>query len=107
MTIHCGKVHKYLGMKIDYSMLGKVSFSMLDYINKMIGKCPNRMVHRTVQTPASAHLFEVNKSCKKLGPEEAVIYHHLTAKLLYLCWRTCPDLQLAVAFLTTRVKALN
>ena len=31
------------------------------------------------------------------------MYHHLVAKLLYLGKRTCPDILLAVCFLTTRV----
>ena len=30
MTITRGKVHKYLGMTIDYSSLGKVILSMID-----------------------------------------------------------------------------
>ena len=32
MTITRHKVHKYLGMTIDYSLPGKVIFSMIDYI---------------------------------------------------------------------------
>jgi hypothetical protein len=38
-------------------------------------------------TPASNYLFNVNPKCKKLDSETAVIYHHLTAKLLYLAKR--------------------
>ena len=34
MTIMQGKVHKYLGMTIDYSSPGKVIFLMIDYIGK-------------------------------------------------------------------------
>ena len=36
MTITQGKVHKYLGMTIDYSSPGKVIFSIIDYIGKML-----------------------------------------------------------------------
>ena len=36
--------------------------------------------------------------------KQAETFHHLTAKLLYLCKHTRPDLQMAVAFLTTRVQ---
>lgn len=32
-----------------------------------------------------------------------MLFHHLTAKLLYLAKRTRPDLQAAVSFLTMRV----
>ena len=31
-----GKVHKYLGMTIDYSLPGKLILLMIDYIGKMI-----------------------------------------------------------------------
>ena len=36
MTITRGKVHKYLGMTIEYSFPGKVIFSMVDYIGNII-----------------------------------------------------------------------
>ena len=36
MTITRGKVHKYLGMTIDYSSPGKVILSMIDYIGKCL-----------------------------------------------------------------------
>jgi hypothetical protein len=48
--------------------------------------------------------LEVNPDAEKLDDEKAELYHHLTAKLLYLSKRTRPDLQPTVSFLTTRVK---
>ena len=36
MTITRGKLHKYLGVNIDYSLPGKVIFLMVDYIGKFI-----------------------------------------------------------------------
>ena len=36
MTITQGKVHKYLGMTIDYSSTGKIIFSMINYIGKFL-----------------------------------------------------------------------
>jgi len=41
---------------------------------------------------------------KKLSEERAQLFHHIVAKLLYLCRRTQQDIQTAVAFLCTRVK---
>jgi len=35
----------------------------------------------------------------------AQLFHHITAKLLYLCKRTQQDIQTVVAFLCTRVKS--
>ena len=36
MKVHCGKVHKYLGMTLDFSKKGKVTVSMLDYVKDVI-----------------------------------------------------------------------
>ena len=40
ITITQGKVHKYLGMTIDYSSPGKVIFSMINYIGKILDDIP-------------------------------------------------------------------
>jgi len=57
------------------------------------------------KTPAGNHLFMTNPDCDK-PPEKAVqVFHHIVAKLLYLCKRTRHDIQMAMAFLCTRVKS--
>ena len=40
MTITQGKIYKYLGMTIDYSLPGKVKFSMVNYIGNIINDIP-------------------------------------------------------------------
>eukprot|EP00957_Ditylum_brightwellii_P035081 2659827-Ditylum_brightwellii.AAC.2 len=59
-----------------------------------------------VATLAENHLHEVNDDATKL---ETVgeFFHHNVAKLLFLSKRARPDIQTAVSFLTTRVKAPN
>jgi len=37
------------------------------------------------KTPATTHLFNVNLEAKKLSEEKLQLFHHLVAKLLYLC----------------------
>jgi len=98
-----GHVHEYLGMTIDFSVTGKVKFSMIDYIKEMLDGLPEDMTGESV-TPAADHLFTVNADAEKLNTAEAEIYHHNTAKLLFLCKRARPDIQTAVAFLCTRVQ---
>jgi len=53
------------------------------------------------------HLFNTDEGAEKLPEEKGRLFHHLVAKLLYLCWRTRQDIQTAVAFLCTRVQAPN
>jgi Reverse transcriptase (RNA-dependent DNA polymerase) len=104
LTVTRGKVHDYLGMRIDYSTPGKVKITMIDYIDGMLDELPSWMDGEAA-TPAGNHLFVVNENNpQKLEREESEIFHHNTAKLLYLCKRARPDLQTAVAFFTTRVK---
>ena len=55
-------------------------------------------------TPAAAHLFDTEEDNPALlSEEDATLFHHIVAKLLYLSKRARPDIQLAVAFLFTRV----
>jgi hypothetical protein len=92
-------------MTIDYSKRGKVKFSMGDYVENIIAETPEDLLQGSSATPAASHLFQVNPSCTKLDSERTVLFHHLTARLLYLCKRARPDIHTAVAFLTTRVQS--
>ena len=103
ITTTRGKVLEYLGMTIDYRKKGKVTFSMEEYIKKLLEEAPYDM-NGTAKTPAANHLFNVNDGAKKLAYDKAELFHHMVAKLLYLCRRTRQDIQTAVAFLCTRVK---
>jgi hypothetical protein len=46
----------------------------------------------------------MNETPKYLDDATSELFHHLTAKLLFLCKRARPDIQTAMAFLSTRVK---
>ena len=43
MIIAWGKVHKFLGMTINYSFPGKVIFSMVNYIENILDDIPKEM----------------------------------------------------------------
>ena len=108
VTITRGKIHEYLGMTFDFSTKGAVKISMVDYTKKIIEGFPEEIT-RTSPTPAADHLFQVrsddDKEKKLLPEEQAGQYHTVTAQLLFLAGRARRDIQTAVAFLTTRVKA--
>jgi hypothetical protein len=103
ITVQVGKVHPYLGMTIDYSVQGKVMINMIDYIKKILDET-DEIFPGTSSTPAANHLFSVNRNATKLSTKDADFFHYLTAKLLFLCKRARPDIQTAVAFLSTRVQ---
>ena len=91
ISVHRGQVQEYLGMTIDYTQKGKVSFSMPQYIEDLLSECPDSIMKGTSTTPAANHLFQVNENAEKLSAMDAVLYHHLVAKLLYLGKRSRPD----------------
>lgn len=103
LTTCSGKILDYLGMKIDYRRKVKVTFSMENYIKQILEEVPYDM-KGIEKTPAACHLFNINVGAKKLSEEQEQLFHHIVAKLLYLCRRTRQDIQMAVAFLCTRVK---
>ena len=99
-----GKVHDYIGMTIDYDHDKAVQLTMIDYIKDMLSELPPDMDGESA-TPAANHLFDVSDSPVPLSEENGQLFHHNFAKLLFLCKRARPDIQTAVAFLCTRVKA--
>ncbi|KAG7374846.1 reverse transcriptase RNA-dependent DNA polymerase [Nitzschia inconspicua] len=103
LSVTRGKVHNYLGMRIDFSVDGKVQFTMPTLVNEIVAQLPPTMATGPSTTPAANHLFEVNNKAAKLSIQDSDLLHRLTTQLLYLCKRARPDLQTAVAFLTTRV----
>ena len=102
MTITQGKVHKYLSMTIDYSSYGKVLFLMINYIGKVLDDIPEDMKGESA-TPATHHLFAITEDSTKLPQADSDIFHHFVAQLIYLSKRACPDIQLSVSFLCTKV----
>ena len=104
VTATRGKVHEYLGMKFDYSIPGQVTVNMVDYMTKSIEEFPYE-INKTVPTPATENVFQVDESSPLLDQERAEIFHTFVAKALFACKRSCCDLQVAVAMLCTRVKS--
>jgi hypothetical protein len=100
-----GHKHNYLGMNFDFSQQGAVRIDMIPYINKIIVAFPEKITG-VQSTPASDHLFQIRppSEAKLLPEEQARVFHHTTAQLLFLS-RVRRDIQTTVAFLTTRVKS--
>ena len=87
LTTSRGKVLEYLGLTLDYSTRGKVKISMYEYVKKLVEEAPDDMTG-VMKTLAGNHLFMTNPYCEKLPEKTAQVFHHIVAKLLYLCKRT-------------------
>jgi hypothetical protein len=85
-------------------MPGKAKILMIDYIENVLEDMPLEWDGEAA-TAAANHLFEVNtKDPIMLNEDKAAMFHHHVAQLLFLCKHARPDIQMAVAFLCTRVK---
>ena len=82
MKVHFGKIHKYLGMTLDYSKKIKVKFSMFDYFKEVISSWDsvknqkdadgfdNVLSKKKVRNSAAPDdLFKVNESLTRLNKE--------------------------------------
>ena len=115
MKVSQGKVHKYIGMTLDFGSKGIVKVTMVDYVDEIIeafdAACRNlnhgdaAVVRRKkYRSAAPKDLFKIDEAATKLNHDEEKAYHNITAKYLYVTKRARPDILLAVAFLTTRVR---
>jgi hypothetical protein len=69
VTIHRGRIHEYLGMKIDYSVKGKVKIGMIEFVlENMLEDSPEKIKSpdTAITTPASDGLSNEGQG-KKLN----------------------------------------
>jgi len=75
---------------------------MKEYVKRAIEDVPEDII-KNASTPVNHFLFEVRDAVKKFDKARVEIFHSMVAKLLYICKRSHLDIQIAVAFLTTKV----
>ena len=98
-----GKVHKYLGMTLDYTENEVVKISMQDYIESLIREFPYEL-KKDSKYPWNKDLFKITDS-KELPKQQKEIFHTFVAKCLFMAKRARPDIMPCISFLTTRVKS--
>jgi hypothetical protein len=105
MKVSRSKVHKFLGMTLDYRVNGEYHITMISYIEAILAafKDAEPKYIGTKSSAAPEDLFKVDEDCEKLSPEKGKIFHNLVAKILFATKRARPDTCTAIAFLTTRV----
>jgi hypothetical protein len=105
MSVSCSKIHKYLGMTMDFTVPGQVKITMIPYVREIVELFSDHDPSKSIaNTPAAKHLFKVNDEAEPLTQRQATIFHNFVAKCLFLMKCARPDISTAVAFLTTRVK---
>lgn len=95
MKVARGKVHKYLGMTLDFRTPKLVKVTMLEYVDDIIQSwdkaCSEfedgyQMVRarRKISTAAPNDLFRVDEDAVKLEQKMAKVFHNITAKAIYV-----------------------
>ena len=103
MTVRRGKIHDYLGMKLDFSKPKQFVIDMEEMIDEIISDVPEDM-DGVATTPAADHLFKVRDNAPKLSEDRADFFHRKTAQILFVSHRGRPDFRTAISFLTKRVQ---
>jgi len=67
-----------------------------------VGEFPEHLDKKSC--PWNQNLFKVDSTSPKLSKNKQELFHTFVAKGLFVCKRARPDIQPAIAFLTTRVK---
>ena len=107
LSVSRGLIQEYLGMTLDFSVLGQVTINMSDYVKTMLNDAPASMDGKAA-TPAAAHLFKVNTDDPKLlTKEKQEMFVHLVMQGLYLSQRGRPDIRTAISFLCSRLNCPN
>ena len=105
LTENKGFVHEYLVIKIAYSILLKVVFTMFDYLEDVIVEADKDLKKSRLYYLGNGSLMEVDYNSPNLPTKDAKLFHRHNARLLFVSKRARPYIQVCVAFLCTRVKA--
>ena len=98
LSVSRSPIQEYLGMTLDFSVRGRVTIKMSDYVKTMLNDAPASMDGKAA-TPAAAHLFKVNTDDPKLlTKEKKEMFVHLVMQGLYLSQRGRPDIRMAISF---------
>ena len=88
LVVHRGKVHDYLGMDLDFSEKGSMQICIIKYLIRMLQAFPT-LIDGVASTPEAEYLFKVrdDESVMLLTKEQAQIFHHTVAQLLFMSER--------------------
>jgi hypothetical protein len=106
LSMHTGNKHDYLGVDLEFNDDDTHNVPVVNYLKSVIAEFPE-MITGKAAMPAANHLFTVRdkKEARALEEERAPVFHHTVAQLLFMSTKARCDIQMAVKFLTTRVKS--
>ena len=107
VEVQRGKVHTFLGMKLDFSEAKECHVLQEDHVDELVSSWPRKNKNdRKVLTPSAANLFEKGTG-ELLCNDEREIFHSAVARSLFIANRSRPDILPTVSVLASRVSAPN
>jgi hypothetical protein len=117
MKVARGKVHKYLGMMLDFATSKIVKVAMLEYVGEIIGSWNQACSElndgykavsgrKRIATAAPNDLFKVDEDAVKLDQARAKAFYNIAAKGIYVAKRARPNISLSIARGSTRKNAI-
>jgi hypothetical protein len=115
MKVARGKFHTFVGMTLDFTIPKIVKITRFECIDEIVEAwdkaCSDfdngyKIVswRNKIVTAAPEDLFKVDEDAMKLDQAQARAFHNIAARMIYVTKRARPNISLAVAFLTKRVK---
>ena len=93
-------------MTLDFSTDVEVIVTMIPYITECVTLfLQHDNSDKTIATPSVKHMLQVDDSTTHISPNQATVFHHFTAKCLFLTKSSRPDISPTVDFLPTIVRA--
>ena len=83
LTENTGLVHEYLGITINYSIVGKVVFTMFDYLEDVIVEAAKDLKNSSSYYPGNDQLMKVGYDSPSLSTKDAELFHRYVARLLF------------------------
>jgi hypothetical protein len=92
MKVCWGKIHKYLGMSLDFSHPNQCRVTMIDYVDEIVVAYDKALKDLSdglsavtkKKDVARTSMVIVDKDAEKLSEEGAMAFHNLVAKTLYV-----------------------
>ena len=99
LTENKGLVHKYLGITIDYLIVGKVVFTIFNYLEDLNVEAAEDMKDSCSYYPGNNQLFKVDHDSPRLLQKDADTFPCHIARQLFASKRARPNIQVCVALL--------
>ena len=91
---------------MDFIMKGEMIVTTTKNI-QIILETAHTEIYVLTETPYSKHLFQVQEDGEYLSTQQQDLYRALVLNLLFVIYRSWPNINTAIAFLTTRTKQPN